>query len=242
MRRRGGARPNGLPDDARQAPSPARARQRRPGQLLGDPAASGGRPSAPQPLGPVPAVLPRAIWAARSTRRCPSGHVGPGPHALPSPEPASPADACGLSRANSPRRSDATQVDSRSHVSGRSGSAAGSTTISRSRIHSIRRPAPAALPTTRCRGCAIAVLTTRITGSSTGHGPAHPRVRQPGAVTRGITTTEHQLTSRRRTPLFHGEKGGSASAQETWERGGRISRGSANTNVSLAVVTGCTVP
>ncbi|WP_235652697.1 DUF6542 domain-containing protein [Mycolicibacterium boenickei] len=131
-------------------------------------------------------------------------------------------------RASSHRRS-GVSVRRRStpRVSARSGSAADSTTISRSRIRSTRRRGRVARRTIRCRACATAELTTRTAGWSTARGPGHRRAQPPGAVTPGITTTDRGLR-----PTVRVDQA----------RGGRISRGRANTNVSLAVVTGCTVP
>ncbi len=233
MPRRAGAHPNdpnGHPAGVRPAQSPAQGQQRQPQRHPGGLAASAGRPSVPRRHAPARAVPPTEISAANSTARFPSGHGGPGPRVRRNPEPANPADGCGPSRANR------ASSRHRSGVSGRprsiprgsapSGSAADSMTISRSRNRSTRRPGRVAPRTIRCRASATADLTTRTAAWSTAHGPAHRRAQPPGAVTPGTTTTDRRL----------------GRPHTDQERGGRISRGRANTNVSLAVVTGCTVP
>lgn len=233
MPRRGGARPSDLDVGVRRAPSPVQVQPARPHRPPGVPAASAGPPSGPlrrHALGR--AAVSATISAANSTARFPSGRGGPGLRAQPSPEPANLAGGCGPSRANranrasSRRRSVAIRAGSTPDASVRSGHAVDSTTTSRSRTPSTRRPGRAARRTTRCRGCVIADLRTKTTAWNTARGHGHPSARPPGAAIRGTTTTDRRLV-------------GSAPAQE---RGGRISRGSANTNVSLAVVTGCTVP
>ncbi len=200
MPRHGGAHPNGARAGVQPAQSPARVLQRQPQRPPGGPAASAGRPSAPQRRAPARPVAPTAISAANSTARCPSGRGGPGPRAQPSREAASRAGGCGPSRAtraSSRRRSAVTPARSTPHMSDRSGRAADSTTTSRSRIPSSspsRHPTvPAARRTIRCRGCATAVLRTRTTGWSTACGLARQRVQRPGAATPRITTTDLRL-------------------------------------------------
>ncbi len=219
--------PNDPHGDVRPAQNPAQPQQRRPEQPPGGPGASAGRPNALHRLDPVRAVQPPVISTANSTAPFPSDHDGPGPRARPSPGPASRADGCAPSRVNhasNHRPSAVRPARSRPHVSARSDSVADSTTTSRSRNRSIRPPVPAARRTIRCRGCGTAVPTTRITAWSTGRGHAQ----RPGDGTPRSTTTEARSPP---GPVNAGQA-----------RGGRISRGSANTNVSLAVVTGCTVP
>ena len=230
MARRAAVPPNDRHGDVRPG-SRARAPRRRPEQTPDGPEASADRPNAPHRPDPAPAGQPPAISAVNSTVGFPSDHGGPGPRVRPSPGTVSRVGGCApshVSRAGNHRPSDGTPARSMPHVSAHSGSVADSTTISHSRTRSIRRPDPAVRRTIRCHGCGTAVLTTRITGWSTGRDRAHQRVRRPGDVTPWTTTTKGRST---RSRLTRGQA-----------RGGRISRGSANTNVSLAVVTGCTVP
>lgn len=231
MPRRDGAHPIGHLAAVRPTQSPAQGQRRRPQRPPGDLAGNAGPPNVPRHHAPARAVPPTAISAANSTARCPSGRGAPGPRARQNPEPANLAGGYGPSRANraSSHRRSGVSVRRRStpRVSARSGSAADSTTISRSRIRSTRRRGRVARRTIRCHACATAELTTRTAGWSTARGPGHRRAQPPGAVTPGITTTDRGLM-----PTVRVDQA----------RGGRISRGRANTNVSLAVVTGCTVP
>lgn len=114
----------------------------------------------------------------------------PRPRARRNPEPANLAGGYGPSRANraSSHRRSGVSVRRRStpRVSARSGSAADSTTISRSRIRSTRRRGRVARRTIRCRACATAELTTRTAGWSTARGPGHRRAQPPGPSLLGL--------------------------------------------------------
>lgn len=177
------------------------------------PVPSAGRPSGPPRRGLDPVVR----RSTSSASRCLSGPAGHGRHEPPSrlwcprPKPAAGCVPSRVSLVNSLRLS-GTVPHSRVGVV--------STTINRSRTPS-KRPATAtairmaARLTTRSRGCVTAAPRTKTSAGSTGAGRAHQRA---AGTTPGSTTAERAQA-----------------------RGGRISRGSANTNVSLAVVTGWTV-